>query len=81
MEETIAYCGLVCRTCPIYLATRQEDPKKKLEMRAEIARKIEEVYGQKGSAEDIGEHGKAVIEREPARFADVVDNSLRSGDV
>jgi len=55
MEETMAYCGLICRTCPIYLAARQEDPKKKLEMRAEVARQIEEIYGQKSSAEDIGD--------------------------
>ena len=49
------YCGLICRTCPIYLATRQEDPKKKHEMRVDIARQIEEIYGQKSSAEDIGD--------------------------
>lgn len=55
MKETMAYCGLICDTCPIYLATRQDDPKKKLEMRAEIARQIEEIYGQKNSAEDIGD--------------------------
>jgi len=55
MEETMGYCGLICQTCPIYVATRQNDPKKKHEMRVEIARQIEEIYGQKNSAEDIGD--------------------------
>lgn len=55
MKDAMAYCGLICRTCPIYLATRQKDSKKKHQMRAEIARQIEEIYGQKSSAEDIGD--------------------------
>ena len=49
----IAYCGLACRTCAIYLATREKDPKKKREMRAEIARKINELYKEKIGAEDV----------------------------
>jgi hypothetical protein len=39
--------------CPIYLATREPTPKKKLEMRIEIARQIKEHYGQECKAEDV----------------------------
>jgi hypothetical protein len=53
MEQMIAYCGLSCRTCPIYLATREQDAKKKREMRAEIAQKINEIYKKKTKAEDV----------------------------
>jgi len=53
MNEIIAYCGLICHSCPIYLATREQDPKKKSEMRAEIAKQIYEVYKEKMKAEDV----------------------------
>jgi len=55
MEENLAYCGLICRTCAIYAATREKDRKKQREMRAEIARQIEQHYGQKGKPEDVGD--------------------------
>lgn len=55
MEENLAYCGLICRTCAIYRATREKDKNKQRQMRAEIARQIEEHYGQKRKAEDIGD--------------------------
>ncbi len=55
MEEKLAYCGLICHTCPIYLATREKDQTKQREMRAEIARQIKEIYGQGRKAEDIGD--------------------------
>jgi len=53
MDQTLAYCGLVCNMCPIYLATREQDPKKKRQMRAEIAQKINDIYKQKLKAEDV----------------------------
>jgi hypothetical protein len=53
MDEIIAYCGLICEKCAIYLATREEDPKKKHELRAEIARIIKEIYKEQIKAEDV----------------------------
>lgn len=55
MNEMIAYCGLVCNTCPIYLVTREPDVKKKSDVRAEIARKINELYKQKMRAADVAD--------------------------
>ena len=53
MDKMIAYCGLTCHSCAIYLATREQDPKKKREMRAEIARQINDIYKEKMKAEDV----------------------------
>lgn len=53
MDEIIAYCGLTCHTCPIYLATREKNPKKKRGMRAKIAGKINKLYKEKLKAEDV----------------------------
>lgn len=44
MESMIAYCGLDCGACPIRLATLESDADKKLVLRAEVARKLKEVY-------------------------------------
>jgi hypothetical protein len=44
VAESIAYCGLICNTCPIYLATRKEDKAEQARMRAEIARLCNEKY-------------------------------------
>jgi len=51
--KIIAYCGLACHTCGIYLATREKDDQKKAKMRAEIAEQIKKVYGQECSPEDF----------------------------
>ena len=53
MTGTLAYCGLSCQTCPIYLATRQENPHEQARMRAEIARFCAEQYGMPYKLEDI----------------------------
>jgi Protein of unknown function (DUF3795) len=45
MAEMIAYCGLACQTCPIYLATRQENKVEQLRKRTEIVRLCNEHYG------------------------------------
>ena len=55
MEDNVSYCGLVCETCPIYLATREQNPKKKLQMRVDIARQIKEHYGQETRPEEVGD--------------------------
>jgi len=38
MNEEMAYCGLICQTCPIYLATREENKAEQDRMRADIVR-------------------------------------------
>ncbi len=53
MAEIIAYCGLACHTCPIYLATRQENKAEQRRMRAEIALLLKDEYGMKYEPEDI----------------------------
>jgi hypothetical protein len=49
----MAYCGLVCGECPIFLATREPDEVKRRQMRIEIARKCNEHYGVRYGPEDI----------------------------
>lgn len=49
----IAYCGLRCHTCGIYLATRENHEEKKHRMRADIARICNEKYGTQYNLEDI----------------------------
>jgi hypothetical protein len=41
----LAYCGLACDTCPIYLATLEKDITKQAEMRVEIAEQLARIYG------------------------------------
>jgi hypothetical protein len=52
-SEMIAYCGLNCITCRIYLAARETDPKKQKEMREGIAHYIREHFDPKIRIEDI----------------------------
>jgi hypothetical protein len=44
MENMLSYCGILCSTCPIYLATREPDKQKQEDKRAEIAQLITEHY-------------------------------------
>jgi hypothetical protein len=53
MKEILAYCGLTCHSCPIYVATREKDEEKKHEMRIEIAHQIKKLYGQECKPEDV----------------------------
>lgn len=53
MNEMIAYCGLTCQSCAIYLASREKDPKRKHKMRIEIVQEIKKHYGQDCKAEDV----------------------------
>jgi hypothetical protein len=53
MSIIIAYCGLTCHTCPIYLATREHDIVEQKKKRAEIARLCKEHYGMEYEPEDI----------------------------
>ena len=47
MREILAYCGLVCQTCPIYLATKTKNGDKQAIMRNDIARLLNKQYGLK----------------------------------
>jgi len=53
MNKMIAYCGLVCRTCPIYLVTREKNKEKQKEKRKEIVKLLKEHYGLEFKLEDI----------------------------
>ena len=53
MEENLAYCGLICRNCQIYLATRETDEEKKYKMRADVAQEIKKYYGEEINPEDV----------------------------
>lgn len=55
MAELIAYCGLACRTCPIYLATRQENKAEQMRMRIEISQQLKTQYGMSYEPEDISD--------------------------
>ena len=45
IQEIVAYCGLTCKSCPIYWATREEDKDKQKKMRIRIAQLGSEHYG------------------------------------
>ena len=53
MSELIAYCGLNCSGCPIYLATIETDLSKQQQMRIEIARQCNELYKMSMKSEDV----------------------------
>ncbi len=53
MNKMMAYCGLECVSCPIYLATYEKDSVRRQEMRISIARICREKYGMDLQAEDI----------------------------
>jgi hypothetical protein len=53
MVAMIAFCGLACDTCPIHLATLEQDDLKQQTMRAEIARLCMEQYGMNFQTIDI----------------------------
>jgi len=55
MEENLAYCGLICQTCQIYLAAREPDEEKKYKMKMTIAQEIEKLYGKECKPEDVGD--------------------------
>ncbi len=45
MKTMIAYCGLACDSCPIHLATLENDLAKQIKMRKEIAEQLSKIYG------------------------------------
>jgi len=53
MDAMLAYCGLTCDTCPIHLATLEQDDRKQQLMRATIAKACVEQYGMNLRVQDI----------------------------
>ncbi len=53
MNKMIAYCGLLCNTCPIHLATIQKNKEEQAKLRAEIVNLIKEQYGVVYTVEDV----------------------------
>lgn len=65
MHTMIAYCGLDCRACPVYLASTEPDLKKQKALRQEVVRLCAEQYGMSLTPEDVtdcdGCRGKRVF--------------------
>lgn len=53
METGMAYCGLLCDSCSIHLATLEQDESRQRAMRKAIAGQIREHYGMDVQPEDI----------------------------
>lgn len=53
MTGMIAYCGLTCQSCPLYMATKLKSKEEQARMRAEIVRQCQEHYGINYGLEDI----------------------------
>jgi hypothetical protein len=53
METMIAYCGLTCDSCPIHLATLEQDKSRQLTIRESIAEQCSKLYGMNLQLEDI----------------------------
>jgi hypothetical protein len=49
----IAYCGLACQTCPIYLATKLENKEEQARMRSEIVEQCKGHYRRDYRLEEI----------------------------
>jgi len=52
-DMLMAYCGLQCETCPLHLATREQDKALQHSMRESIANQCANLYGMTLKAEDI----------------------------
>ena len=53
MDSMMAYCGLVCESCPIHLATLEKDLSRQSAMREDIADQLTKMYGMKMLAKDV----------------------------
>ena len=53
VDKLLAYCGLKCGGCPIYLATRETDKEKQAKMRVQMAEFISEEYGIPTKPKDV----------------------------
>ncbi len=55
MDKMIAYCGLTCDSCPIHLATLEQNKSRQRTMRISIARLCAEKYGMNLQPDDIND--------------------------
>ncbi len=55
MNTKIAYCGLACDGCPIYLATQEQDITKKHAIRESVAQQLFEYYKIMVQPEDVND--------------------------
>jgi hypothetical protein len=53
MSNILSYCGLVCTTCPVYVATREVNKEEQTRKRIEIAKLCKEQYGMMYELSDI----------------------------
>lgn len=53
MNTMIAYCGLTCDSCPIHLATLEQDKSRKKTMRESIVEQCNKHYGMNLQLKDI----------------------------
>lgn len=53
MKTVMAYCGLICESCPIHLATLEQDTDRQQAMRESIAEQCAEHYGMDLHPDDI----------------------------
>jgi hypothetical protein len=53
LDIMTAYCGLACNSCPIHLATLEQDKILQKTMRAEIARQCSDIYKMKMTVEEV----------------------------
>jgi hypothetical protein len=51
----IAYCGLVCESCPVHLATLEQDKYQQQKMRESIAELCSKQYGMNLQPDDIND--------------------------
>jgi hypothetical protein len=51
----LAYCGLKCDTCPIFMMTLETDAQKKQTMREDIARQCSEYYKMDLTPDDVSD--------------------------
>ena len=67
-----------CQTCPIYLATRQENFEEKTRIRIEIVRLCKELYGTEYQLEDITDcDGCQRMENDFPRLQKLFDSAVR----
>jgi hypothetical protein len=71
MERIIAYCGLICNDCPIFIATLDNDQRKKVELANQYS---SEDY--KVTPEDINCHGCTSTSKNVFKFCNACDIRL-----
>ena len=54
-KEMIAYCGLICSTCPIHIATIETDEQKRLFIKRQVVEELKHKYNQELSPEEVND--------------------------